>query len=53
MFHIKLVEKIETILFLITSFRKIVPFMTYVEKYGTASQSTDDNTAHALCMLDN
>jgi hypothetical protein len=32
--------------------RKIVPFMIHVEKYGTASrQTTDDNTAHALCML--
>jgi len=24
-----------------------------VEKYGTAGQATDDNMAHALCMLDN
>ena len=23
-----------------------------VEKYGRAGQATDDNTAHALCMLD-
>jgi len=23
-----------------------------VEKYGKAEQATDDNTAHALCMLD-
>jgi len=24
-----------------------------VEKYGRAGQATDDNTAHAPCMLDN
>jgi hypothetical protein len=24
-----------------------------VEKYGTARQATDDNTAHALCMPNN
>jgi len=24
-----------------------------VEKYGRAAQATDDNTAHAHCMLDN
>jgi hypothetical protein len=31
---------------------KIVAFMIYVEKYGTASrQATDDNMAHARCML--
>jgi hypothetical protein len=23
-----------------------------VEKYGTARQATDDNTAHVHCMLD-
>jgi hypothetical protein len=23
-----------------------------VEKYGTAEQTADDNTAHAHCMLD-
>jgi len=32
---------------------KIVPFMRYVEKYGTTRQATDDNMAHALCVLDN
>ena len=31
---------------------KIVPFMRYVEKHCTAGQATDDNMAHAHCMLD-
>jgi hypothetical protein len=44
MFQTKVVEKIKThILCSITFFPKIVPFMRYVEKYGTASQATDDN----------
>jgi len=28
-------------------------FMSYVEKYGRYRQVTDENTAHALCVLDN
>jgi hypothetical protein len=32
-------------------FSKIVPFMRSVAKYCRAGQATDDNTAHALCML--
>ena len=35
-----------------TFFLKIVPFMSYMEKYGTGRQFTDDNTAHAHFMLD-
>ena len=32
---------------------KIVPFVRFkVEKYCTAGQPTNDNTAHAHCMLD-
>jgi hypothetical protein len=34
-------------------FPKIVAFMRYVEKYDTDGQATDDNMAHALCMLHN
>jgi hypothetical protein len=31
----------------------IVPFGEIKwKKYGTAKQATNDNTAHALCMLD-
>jgi len=30
-----------------------VPFLDKVEKFYRARQITDDNTAHALCMLDN
>jgi len=30
-----------------------VPFLDNVEKFYRARQTTDDNTAHALCMLDN
>jgi len=34
-------------------FSKIVPFLwDNVEKYCTAAQATDDNMAHAHCMLD-
>jgi len=33
-------------------FPKIAPFMRYMEKYCKAGQATDDNTAHAHCMLD-
>ena len=33
-------------------FLKIVSFMKECEKYGKTRQATDDNTAHAHCMLD-
>ena len=31
---------------------KPLPLMVWCEKYGTARQTTDDDKAHALCMLD-
>jgi len=31
---------------------KCVPFFSEMEKYDTARQATDDNMAHAHCMLD-
>jgi hypothetical protein len=31
---------------------QIVPFMRYVEKCCRAGQATDNNMAHAHCMLD-
>jgi hypothetical protein len=34
-------------------FRKSCCLWGNVEKYGTAGQATDDNTAHAHCMFDN
>jgi hypothetical protein len=34
-------------------FPKIVPFMRKVEKHGRARQATNDNMAHAHCVLDN
>ena len=55
MFQIKFVEKIEThILRSITFFfRKSCRLWYNVEKYCTAGQATDNNMAHAHCMLDN
>ena len=40
-------------LFLFNNFflSKIVSFMKYMEKYSRPGESTDDNTAHAHCML--
>jgi len=32
-------------------FPRIVSFMKYVEKYNRPGESTDDNMAHAHCML--
>jgi len=32
--------------------RKSCPFWDNVEKYGSAGQTTTDNTAHAYCMMD-
>jgi len=50
----KFVEKIKThILFSIIFFSKILPLMRSFGKYRRAGQATDDNTAHARCMLDN
>jgi len=55
MFHTRVVDKIETHILCSATFLKqnIVPFMSVVEKYGTAGQATDDNMAHAHFMLDN
>jgi hypothetical protein len=37
----------------ITCFQKSCRQRDNVEKYGSARQVTDDNMAHALCLLDN
>jgi hypothetical protein len=48
MFQTKVAEKIKIhILFAITFSRKSCRFLDNEEKYGTAGQATDDNTAHA------
>jgi len=53
MFQTKVVEKIKTrILCSVTFFPKIVPFMGKGINYSRAGQTTDDNMAHAHCMLD-
>jgi len=53
MFRTKVVEEIKThILRLVTFFRKSCRLWDNVEKYCTAGQATDDNMAHAHCMLD-
>jgi hypothetical protein len=51
----KFVEKIKThILYPITFPVNRAVYDIMWKKYGTARQATDDNnTAHALCMLDN
>jgi hypothetical protein len=54
MFQTEVVEKIKThILCSVTFFSKIMPFMRYVEIFCRVGQATDDNMAHAHCMLDN
>ena len=55
MFQAKIVEKIKThILCSVTFFpRKSWRLWENVENCDTATQATDDNTAHALCMLYN
>jgi len=54
MFHTKVLEKNQNIHFMFNNFfSKIVLFMSYVEKYGRCKQVTDDNMAHAFCVLDN
>jgi len=55
MFQAKVVEKIETHILCSMNFfpRKSWRLWDSVENYGTATQGTDDNTAHALCMLYN
>ena len=34
-------------------FRKSCRLRDNVGKFGTAGQATDDDTVHALCMMDN
>jgi hypothetical protein len=49
------VEKIKTHISCSVAFfflRKSCRLWDNVEKYGTAGQATDDNMAHAHCMLD-
>jgi len=54
MFHTNFIEKIEThISCAIPYFRKSFRLWGSVEKYCRTEQATDDNTAHAHCMLDN
>jgi hypothetical protein len=54
MFQTKVVEKIKKyILCSITFPRKSCYLLDNVEKYGRAVEDTDDNMAHAVCMLDN
>jgi hypothetical protein len=52
MFHTKVVEKIKTHMLRSVTFSKIVPFTRKCRKNFRAGQATDDNTAHAHCMLD-
>ena len=53
MFQTKFVDKITThIMFNKFFSRKSCRLCDNVHKYGTARQTTDDNMAHALCMLD-
>jgi len=53
MFQTKVVEKIKThILCSVTYFGKSCHSWDNVEKYCRAGQATDENTAHAHCMLD-
>jgi hypothetical protein len=53
MFQTKDVEKTKMhISCLINSFQKSCCSCDNVERYGRASQATNDNTAHAFCMPD-
>jgi hypothetical protein len=53
MFQTKVVEKIKMHILCSTTFsRKSWLLRHNMKKYGTANQATDDNMAHALCMLD-
>jgi len=53
MFWTEVMEKIKT-RFLLNSyfFRKSCPLWDNVDKYCRVGQATDDNMAHAHCMLD-
>jgi len=53
MFRTEIAENIKThISYLITFFFLIMPLSDNVEKYYRAGQATDDNMAHAHCLLD-
>jgi len=53
MFQTKVVEKIKThILCSVTFLRKSYGLWDNVENYCWAGQATDNNMAHAHCMLD-
>jgi len=53
MFQTKVVEKIKTKILCTTFFFfKSCHLCDNVEKYGTASQATNDNMAHELCVSD-
>ena len=53
MFQIKFVEKIKThVLFSMNVFRKSCRLWDNVEKFRRSGQATDDNMAHARCMLE-
>ena len=52
-FQIRVVEKIKTRLCPKTSAPKSCHARGYVEKYGTAEETTEDNLAYVLCTLDN
>jgi len=54
MLQTKFVERIKThILCLVTFFRKPCRLWDNVENIWRVGQATDDNMAHAHCMLDN
>jgi hypothetical protein len=54
MFQVKIVEKIKThILCSVTFHQKLYCLWDNVEKYCRVERATDDNMAHAHCMLDN
>jgi len=53
MLQTNFVQKIKThILCSVTSFRKPCRYSDNVEKYNGDAEATDDNMAHAQCMLD-
>ena len=53
MFQTEVAEELKThILLSLTFFRESWRLWDNVEKYCIAGQATDDNTAHAHCMLD-
>jgi hypothetical protein len=54
MFHTKFAEKIKAhFVFINLFFSKMCCLSDNVVKYCTAGQTTDDNMAHAHCVLDN